>query len=232
MLYDMLPLETVHKVWDTFLGHSACNNQKYFDFKGTNTFWNTDRERFVGRLFRKYEGKHIILIDKKVVGYNYDNYVAINESPVSVYSNSYHTAWGVPTAEPLLRVQKTYLHINGFQAINELYGLGYIEMNCTDALGTVFKVRLDHNNMLHLQFKEITELEFQAVARMFEDDRSDRAYKVTRYLMPEEIKYRNTKNGIRKKVKTHLIEEQTIVKAKDIDEARTVLANTIKVEPA
>ena len=232
MLYDMLPLETVRKVWDRFLGHSACNNQKYLDFKGTGTFWKTDRERFVGRLFRKYAGKHIILIDKQIVGYSYDNHVAINDEPVSVYSNSHNTTWGVPVEEPLLRVQRRYLHINGFQAINELYGLGYIEMSCTDALGNLFKLRLDHNNMLRLQFKEITELEYQAVARMFEDDRSDRAYKVTRYLMPEEIKQRKTKDGIRKKVTTHLIEEQTIVKAKDIDEARIVLANTIKVEPA
>ena len=104
-------------------------------------------------------------------------------------------------------------------------------MACVDAMGYDIRLRVDHNNMLRFQFKEISESEMGSVVGLFKDDRDDRPFKVTRYLTYEEIKERNTKNGKTKKIKEHLVQEQTTVMAKDVDEARKVLANTINVEP-
>ena len=74
MKYDMLSLETVRHIWDTFQEHDACINDKYNKFKGKDTYWSSDRERFVGRLFKKYEGRYIAFIDKLVVGYKRKNF--------------------------------------------------------------------------------------------------------------------------------------------------------------
>ena len=203
MKYDMLTHETINRVWDTFLGHDACVNEKYETFKGEKTYWYSDRDRFVGRFFKKYIGKYIAFIDREIIGCSMDNYF-FPSAPQSVYSNEYHKSWGCNRGEPVIRVQKKYLVITGFTAINEMYGHGYIEMSCVDSMGYDIRIRVDHNNMLRFQFKEISE---------------------------SEIKERNTKNGKTKKIKEHLVQEQTTVMAKDIDEARKVLTNTINVEP-
>lgn len=230
MKYDMLLHETINRVWDTFLGHAECVNEKYKTFKGDKTYWYSDRDRFVGRFFKKYIGKYIAFIDRELIGYSMDNYF-FPKAPQSVYSNEYYKSWGCNKGEPVIRVQKKYLVITGFTAINEMYGQGYIEMSCVDAMGYDIRIRVDHNNMLRFQFKEISESEMGSVVRLFKDDRDDRPFKVTRYLTYEEIKERNTKNGKTKKIKEHLVQEQTTVMAKDVDEARKVLTNTINVEP-
>ena len=129
MRYDMLPYETVKRVWETFQAHSACINKKYETFKGKETYWYSDRDRFVGRFFRKHVGKCIAFIDKLVRGYKseYDGHAFYYScSPQSVYSAEYSRSWDA-NGEPLFMSQKRYLCITGFQAVNELYGLGYIE---------------------------------------------------------------------------------------------------------
>lgn len=232
MMYDMLPYETVKRVWGTFQAHSACINKKYEQFKGKDTYWSSDRDRFVGRFFRKHVGKCIAFTDKLVRGYKseYDGHAFYSScSPKSVYSAEYSRSWGV-NGEPLFMSQKRYLCITGFQAVNELYGLGYIEMSCLDERGGDFKVRLDHNNLLRIQFKEISEAEYSGVMRLFEDDRDDRPYKVKRYFVNKEVKERKVKGQVVQKVKEHVVTEEVEVMAKDIDEARKMLPNTISVE--
>lgn len=232
MMYDMLQYETVKRVWETFQAHSASINKKYETFKGENTYWTSDRERFVGRFFKPYVGKCIAFTDKLVRGYKseYDGHAFYHSCrPQSVYSNEYYRSWGA-NGEPLFMSQKRYLCITGFQAVNELYGLGYIEMSCLDERGGDFKVRLDHNNLLRIQFKEISEVEYSGVARLFEDDRDDRPYKVKRYFVNKEVKERKVKGQVVQKVKEHVVTEEVEVMAKDIDAASKKLPNTISVE--
>lgn len=231
MKYDMLPYKTVERVWDTFQAHSACVNGKYEAFKGKD-YWYSDRERFVGRFFKPYVGKYIAFIDKLVVGYmsEYGGHAFYHSChPQSVYSNEYYRSWGA-RGEPLFVSQKRYLCITGFQAVNELYGLGYIEMSCLDERGGDFKVRLDHNNMTRIQFKEISEAEYSGVMRLFEDDRDDRPFKVKRYFVHKEVKERKVKGQVVQKIKEHVVTEEVEVMAKDIDAASKKLPNTISVE--
>lgn len=232
MIYDMLPYETVKRVWETFQAHSACINKNYEKFKGKETYWYSDRDRFVGRFFRKHVGKCIAFTDKLVRGYKseYDGHAFYYScSPQSVYSAEYSRSWGA-NGEPLFMSQKRYLCITGFQAVNELYGLGYIEMSCLDERGGDFKVRLDHNNLLRIQFKEISEAEYSGVMRLFEDDREDRPYKVKRYFVNKEVKVRKVKGKKVEKVKEHVVTEEVEVMARDIDAAAKMLPNTISVE--
>lgn len=231
MKYDMLPYKTVERVWDTFQDHSCCINEKYASFKGKDNYWYSDRDRFVGRFFKKYIGKYIAFIDRELIGYSMDNYF-FPSAPQSVYSNEYHKSWGCNRGEPVIRVQKKYLAITRFTAINEMYGLGYIEMSCVDAMGYDIRIRVDHNNMLRFQFREISESEMESVVRLFKDDRDDRPFKVTRYLTYEEIKERKVKGKKVKKTEERLVQEEVVVMAKDIDEAAKVLPNTINVERA
>lgn len=225
MIYDMLPYETVKRVWEAFQAHSACINKKYEKFKGQNSYWTTDRERFVGRFFKKYAGKYIAFIDKVDIGCAIDSTLFFHEGK-SFYSRDYRDLSCSNYGERITRVEKKYLRVDGFRAVNELYGVGYIEMSCTDMLGDKYNVRLDHNNLLHIQFKEIGKLEYEGVARLFEDDREDRAFRVIRCLSYEEIKARKG----RKKVKETLVKEEVEVMAKDIDAASKMLPNTINVE--
>lgn len=127
-------------------------------------------------------------------------------------------------------VQKRFLQISGFRAVNELYGVGYIEMSCQDERGNEFKVRLDHNNMMRIQFKEISKMEYDGVAKLFADDRDDRPYKVKRYFVNKEVKVRKVKGQVVQKIKEHVVTEEVEVMAKDIDAASKMLPNTISVE--
>lgn len=232
MIYDMLPYETVKRVWETFLAHSANINKKYETFKGKDTYWYSDRDRFVGRFFCKHVGKYIAFMDRLVRGYMFEfNGHAFYSScsPQSVYSNEYYRSWG-SHGEPLFVPQKRYLYITDFRAVNEMYGGGYIEMSCQDERGNEFKVRLDHNNMMRIQYKEISKLEYDGVAKLFADDREDRPYKVKRYFVNNEVKERTVKGQVVQKVKEHVVTEEVEVMAKDIDEARKMLPNTISVE--
>lgn len=234
MKYDMLPYKTVARVWDTFQAHSACVNEKYETFKGKDNYWSSDRERFVGRLFKLYVGKYIVFIDKLVRGYvsTYGGHAFYHVCrPQSVYSNEYYRSWGT-RGEPSFVSQKRYLCVTGFRAVNEMYGSGYIEMSCVDERGSDFKVRLDHNNMTRIQFKEIPKAEFDGIAQLFEDDREPMPFKVKRYFTYEEIKERKVKGKKVKKTAERLVQEEVVVMAKDIDEAAKALPNTINVERA
>lgn len=57
------------KCYHTFEAHSLFINKKYEAFKSKDNYWSSDRDRFVGRFFKKYLGKFFILIDKEVIGY-------------------------------------------------------------------------------------------------------------------------------------------------------------------
>ena len=228
MKYDMLSLETVRRIWDKFQEHHEYINEKYDKFKGNDTYWRSDRERFVGRLFKKYEGRYIAFIDKIVVGYIGKNLSCVCD-PKSVYSNKYDKSWGVQ-GDPIFNVQKLYLKVLGFRAVNEMYGCGFIDMVCEDFMGNVINIRVDHNNMLRFQFKEISKLDFDSVARLFDDDRTEIPFKVTRAFIYEEVKERKVKGKTVKKVKEFIKKEDVTVMAKDIEEAGNILPDTISVE--
>ena len=232
MMYNMLPLPVVARVWETFLAHCASINEKYETFKGKDTYWYSDRDRFVGRFFSKHVGKYIAFMDRLVRGYKseYDGHAFYSScSPHSVYGDEYHRGW-ISQGEPIFMAQKRFLLISGFRAINELYGVGYIEMSCQDERGNEFKVRLDHNNMMRIQFKEISKMEYDGVAKLFADDRDDRPYKVKRYFVNKEVTERKVKGQVVQKVKERVVTEEVEVMAKDIDAASKMLPNTINVE--
>ena len=57
-----------------------------------------------------------------------------------------------------------------------------------DILDREFRYVLDYNTLKNMQFREISDEEFDRMAELFRDDRDDRAYKVTRYLSADEMK--------------------------------------------
>ena len=95
----------------------------------------------------------------------------------------------------------------------------------------VFDYMLDLHMLANMQFKEITEEEFNQMARLFQDDRDDREFKVTRYLDADELQSR--KRSERKNlIKTggYLTKENVTVMAKDSEEAMNKCTNAIEVE--
>ena len=221
MIYDMLSSDTVKRVWKAFQAHSECINKKYEKFKGENTYWTSDRERFVGRFFRKYTGRYIAFMDQQIIGYTIGNSSYYHE-PTSVYMDK---AWKNSTnqGEPVYRRQKKYLYVAAFRAVNELYGPGHIEMCCTDTYGNPFNVYLGESSLRSVQFKEIPQQEFEDVARLFLDDREDIPFRVTRYLTCDEIKERKIKED-------GLVKETVEVMARDMREAAKKVVNAIEVE--
>lgn len=226
MKYDMLTLETVKRLWDAFTSRSMCNNDKYISFRGKDTYWYTDRDRLVGRLSKKYEGRFIAFIDQEHIGAHDGAYFFFHE-PESVYSNKYRDQplYG-GHGEPVVRARKRYLCIKGLSAVNELYGMGYIDMSCEDATGTDFHIRLDHNNMLRIQFKEIPMTEYRAVRALFQDDRELMPYNIERFVKVE------VPVGRKGKTETQYIKEKMTVMARDAAEAGASMENVLSVERA
>lgn len=222
MKYDMIPRDVVSHVMDTFYGHSCCINHDYKAFRKDGDIDDSDRDRFVGRFFKKYVGRFICIIDREIIAGTYNGYV-FAANPVSVYRVG-SMGDSLNVVEPLFRVKKRYLRIYDFRAVNEMYGSGFVEMLCIDAFGDRFDVRLDVNNLNSLQFREITESEFAAVSQLFVDDREDVPFKVTRYLNFDEMKSRKLKGDT-------LVKETIEVMAKDIDEASKKVTNVHTVVP-
>ena len=218
MKYTLLDSKVAGRICDAFYGHSEYINEKYNAFAKA-TYTCSDRERFVNKFFSKYIGKHIVLADKEIIGYASDNFMYASEC-VSVYSSS-----AKPNiynrGKPLYRRIKKFLVVRGFTARNEMYGSGYIEMNCWDVFGNPFCIRLDSYTLDQIQFREITEEAFNSVAGLFTDDRDEIPFKVTRFLDYEEIK---KKHLTRSKA---LPQETVSVMAKDAEEAMGKVKNAI-----
>lgn len=222
MKYDMLSYKAAERLWDAFQGHDACVNEKYKAFKREDSYCYSDRDRFVAKFFKKYTGRYAAFIDKVLVGSKiYDCF--FYRDPESAFAVKYREAvFYNNQGESIFHMQKKYLCITSFRAVNEMYGTGYIEMSCVDALGVKFDVRLDHTSLVYIQFKEITKLEFDMVANLFNDDRDPRPYKVARF-----VEYETTNN--RGKKKRRLQEEEVTIMAKDAEEARNAITNIISV---
>lgn len=222
MKYDMLSYEAVERIWDAFQGHDASVNEKYKTFKREDSYCYSDRDRFVAKFFKKYAGRCIAFADKVVIGSRVMDCFFYQE-PESKFAPKYRAPdFYNNQGEPIFSAQKKYLCINYFRAVNEMYGTGYIEMSCVDAFGVRFNVRLDHTSLMYIQFKEITKLEFDMVANLFNDDRDPRPYQVERYMVRETTSKRGKK-------KQEVITEKVMVMAKDAEEARNVMPNTISV---
>jgi hypothetical protein len=227
MKYDMLDKESVRRVLDTFEAHSLFINKKYEAFKSKDNYWSSDRERFVGRFFKKYRGKFFILIDKEVIGY-YDEYndtgLFNSVDPVSIYSRGYNENFYHYRGERITRAVKKFLCVSYISAVNTSAGSGYIELSCYDLFGDKVNYILDLHMMANMQFKEITEEEFNQMIRLFQDDRDEREFKVTRYLDPDEMKAR------KKSLRKGLVKETITVMAKDSEAAYKKCTNAIEVE--
>lgn len=227
MKYDMLNKETIKRVIDTFDNHDDSINKKYASIKKKDNYWSSDRDRFVGRFFKKYIGKNFILMDKEIIAFNVlvgDHIRYWSCEPMSVYSNEYRKSGYSYQGEPIYRNSKKFLHISYIHAVNQMYGRGYIEMLCRDILERQFRYVLDINTLTHMQFKEITDDEFYRMADMFRDDRDEHAYKVTRCLSVDEMKTK------KKSLCNGPIKETVIVMAKDSYEAYNKCTNAIEVE--
>ena len=233
MKYDMFDRESVNRVLDTFEAHSLFINKKYEAFKSKDNYWSSDRERFVGRFFKKYLGKFFILIDKEVIGYHDEvNDIGYFSSvdPVSIYSSDYNEHFYHYRGKRITRTVKKFLCVSCIRAVNTSAGSGYIELSCYDMFGDKVKYMLDLQMLANMQFKEITEEEFNQMMRLFQDDRDEREFKVARYLDADELKSRKRserKNLI--KVGRYLAKEIVTVMAKDSEDAMTKCTNAIEV---
>ena len=223
MRYDMIPHDAVKRVMDAFYAHSASINEKYKTFRKDGDIDDSDRDRFVSRFFKKYCGRFFALADKDIIASSYNGYL-MAVKPESIYcSGRMQGNWNTSASEPVLRVRRRYLWIRGFRAVNELYGIGFIEMDCLDVFGNKVHIRIDVNNLNHMQFRTISSDEFEAIAHLFDDDRDDIPFKVTRYLDYDEMKARKIK-------RKHLVKETIEVMAKDIEDAGKKVTNAIEVE--
>ena len=231
MKYNMIPRSVVKKIWNLFQDHSYCENEKYKEIIKKPDYSCSDRDRFVARFFKPYVGKYIVLVNKDEIGIMSEDgrvYVWTGDEPVSCYSRKAYKREYCP-GKPNYQVNRKYLYVQGFYNANERYGQGYICMSCQDILGNTFDVVLSRNNLLDMQFREITEEEFKAVADLFTDDREPVPFKVTRYLNYEEMKSRRLLTKYRKE-KT-LLTETVIVPALDVADAYTKAENVNDVEP-
>lgn len=215
MKYDMLKLSDIRRVLDAFYGHGSCVNERY----SKKNVCISDRDRFVSRFFRKYVDRYIILIDREVIAYRFEGHILMCE-PSSIYSKEFDCCSAGAT--PVYRNTKKFLHVKGFSAVNSMRGTDYIEMNCYDMVGNSLKFKIDHNNLMRMQFKEILKSEFEMWAMLFRDDREPIPFDVTRF-----VKVEVTNNRRRKR--TEFKEEVTRVMAKDEDEARNMMTNVLSV---
>jgi len=221
--YTMIPHERIERLMNTYRNHHRYVNEEYEKIKSKNNYCNSDRDRFVYHFFSKLKDKYIILLDRVAIAWS-ETGIKDNISriwvcePISIFSTKFTSQ---SPATPTYRYVKKYLHISGFNAINQLYGEDYIEMLCHDIFGDCFRFKITHNNLLKLQFKEITKMEFDMVANLFADDREPIKYKVERFNRTEVIK--------RKKPETVITTEELTVMAKDEVEARNSLTNVLNV---
>lgn len=223
----MLNKEIVKRVIGTFDNHDAHINEKYEKIKNKDNWWSSDRDRFVGRFFKKYVGKKFILMDKEIVAYRdtiEEHAFYSTCEPTSLYSREYRDNCSNYRGVPLYRHSKKFLHVTYIHAVNRMYGSGFIEMECQDILGRQFHYVLDFNTLINMQFREIDDDEFGRMAELFCDDRDDRAYKVTRYLSADEMKAR------KKSLRKGLVKETVTVMAKDSEDACKKCTNAIEVD--
>ena len=223
--YFMLPSKKVERLMDTFLEHRPCINEKFEAIKSKDNPCISDRDRFVYHYFNRFIGKYIQIMDRVVIGWHETATHDIKRmwicNPTSMYDAHFKE---VGAASPIIRHQKKFLFIRGFSAINTMYGSDYVEMQCFDLFNNSFKFRIDHNNLLYLQFKEITELEYNMMANLFSDDRENIPYKVERF-----IQTTVNPSDKRKKPKTIIVKEELTVMAKDEIEARHSTTNVLGV---
>lgn len=231
MKYNMIPHSVVEKIWKLFQDHSYYENEKYKELIKKPDYSCPDRDRFVARFFKPYVGAYIVLVNKDEIGrmMRDGNVYAWNgDEPVSCYSRKASKQKCYQDGKPYYLTNRKYLHIQRFDSVNERHGSGYICMQCQDILGHTFDVVLSYNNLMNLQFREITGMEFKAVADLFTDDREPVPFKVTRYLDYEEMKSRKLLTKYRKE-KT-LLTETVIVQALDVADACTKVTNVDEVE--
>ena len=228
MKYEMLPRETINRVWDAYSLHSACINEKYESFRGKDTYWSSDRERFIGRLYRKLAGKYIVLADREVRGYQRGDWLSLCDRK-SVFSFDYVHGDAYHSGDELICTSRKYLCIKSIGVANTMYGDGFITVSCIDSFADRVTLYLCPWNLGKLQFREITAGEFESVANLFNDDRDEIPFEVRRMLTMEEMEERRIK-AKRKRIKVESVWET--VMARDSSEALKKVENAIEVRYA
>jgi hypothetical protein len=208
--YDSFELSFIEKLYKMFNKHSQAFNKKHEQYV-------SDRDRFVKKLFNKYVNKTFIFIDKipylNISKVGDQTYASFLNDKKSIYCHS--DEMGSMMYEQLYKkVVKRYLVISSFDAVNTFYGNGYIQVTCYDEIGTRRQFELCHNNLLHMQFKEIDSETYHAVAALFADNRKDEKFKIVYHEILGSGKYKKKK---------------LIVLAKDADDVRRKFENETKV---
>lgn len=207
--YDSFDLSFIEKLYKMFNKHSQAFNEKHEQYV-------SDRDRFVKKLFNKFVNKTFIFIDKvpylRIYEVENNSYATILNNEKSIYCHN-ETA-SMEKDRLYKKVEKRYLVISGFEAVNTFYGNDYIQVTCFDVTGTQYKFELSHNNLLDMQFKEIDSETYHAVAALFADNRKDEKFKIVYHEILGSGKYKKKK---------------LTVLAKDVEDVRRKIENETKV---
>lgn len=217
MMYKELTLKEARRVMDAFYAHHAYLNEEYKKFSNHDDdedYSITDRERFVNRLFGKYVGKYYALIDKVYWGRASTNHVFMAEEQ-SIYDAKFKEPYAMVDFKDIVIPRKTYLFVSSISAVNQYEGPGYICVYATDEHGTSRRIKLD---LHHMQWVEISKDEYEQVARLFADDRSEVGYACKRWLSPQELKDKGLYPK-KKSASLPTVDVDVCIVAKDRDDA-------------
>lgn len=225
MIYDSFPSDYVIKVHDILRHKPIYINEKYNEFAKDAGGIATDSSRFVKRVFQKYVGKKLCIIDKMKVAGKYrkqDGTVVIQacDNPISIYSREYtkfYDNW-----EPVAVPKKRYIEIYDIQVRQSEYSC-YIGVSAYDLItGQKIIYDLCQNTMIDVQFTEISDDTADFYKHLLNDDRSEVEFLVKRYMTFDEMVANKfcRKNCASNKIPWHdeRCRVSAIVKAKDIDE--------------
>lgn len=185
--YSELDPEFLRRYFDLLAKHGRETDNKYANNR-------CGKEMFVARTMRKW-------LRNKC-------FVVIRKDPTGTFGTSNVND---PSAYYEIRIpKKHYVQITGCN-----YQLGYgekldIYVNDVSVSKAFNDTGLSYNDFLRLQFREITEDEFNYVGSLFHDDRDENEYEMTAY----------TKNYVGKGKKKKLEEIKIKVTGKDYREAR------------
>lgn len=216
MVYKELTLKEARRVMDAFYAHHAYLNEEYKKFSNPDDedYSITDRERFVNRLFGKYVGKYFALIDKVYWGRTTTNHVFVAEEQ-SIYDAKFKEHYAMADFKDIIIPRKTYLFVSSISAVNQYEGPGYICVYAMDEHGTNRRIKLD---LHHMQWVEISKDEYEQLARLFADDRSEVGYACKRWLSPQELKDKGLYSN-KKSASLPTVDVDVCMAAKDRDEA-------------
>lgn len=234
MIYEHFDEKVYDKLLRLFQEKHTYRNEIYM--KNANLGYSiSDAERFVNRVFRRFIGMNICIIDKEITAtvHRYKclyNTQSVSETttfinkiePKSVYAVdreinfSYDDAWK--------ECRKKFVTITDISAFNKMYGGAYIQMSVRDLItDRTTAYMLDYNFFRNAQYREVSDEEVMMLTNLLKDDREDENFEVVRYMDFEEMVEAKLcrKNCSAKKIPFDdpRARVRSIIKAKDYDEA-------------